>query len=209
MHTSFYQDYWNTLVCHVFLVANVHLLANKANSNQSGTGGSRTMAQKRELYRCDWPITKGRAKIVSKCGPDHGFMLAQKFKSKTEAKRAIVCACGASSVPAFRSRLLGCKHPELTCFTNNTRNHLEKNIKDEKQVARRTARELHLGPRSFSNPSCIEHENGTHFRHCPCKNAYYCCKSCQVAHWRVHRKACSYHLESKKKKSGKKKAQEQ
>ena len=33
----------------VFLVANVHLLANKANSNQSSTSGSRTMARRREL----------------------------------------------------------------------------------------------------------------------------------------------------------------
>lgn len=138
-------------------------------------------------------------------GSKYAQFLAAKYTSKKAAKRAVVFACEASTAAVFRTRILSCKHPQKSMVIPNSF-RLEKDIGSEKKTARNTARGLHFVPRTCSNPQCSEKEKQEElFRKCPCKDACYCCKSCQVSHWPVHKLRCEYQAKKKgdKKKSKK------
>jgi hypothetical protein len=49
-----------------------------------------------------------------------------------------------------------------------------------------------------SNPACFSRGTRDEFDLCPCLRVSYCCKDCQVAHWKEHRPDCSYHKKKKR-----------
>lgn len=126
------------------------------------------------------------------CGPDFVQLLSTQLKSREAAKQAIIFACGASTVRTFRSRILSCKFPEITTARLDGATRIDKGFKEDKKLAREIIREQHFPRRCCSNPDCSEQEKQAwSFHLCPCKNAYFCGKSCQVSDWPMHKLSCS------------------
>lgn len=154
------------------------------------------------LYRAGFqPLNDGAGEqLLSKFGRKAVCYLSPQFMSREQAKKAIVTCCGASSVPAFRCCILTCRQTQGS-VTRSANFYFEvKGEKQQKKSARRTARTNLFVPRFCSNIGCEEYERDAPFKKCPCKEAYYCSKDCQVAHWMTHKHVCADRAKRKKNK---------
>lgn len=150
-------------------------------------------------FQC--PTTAFSDDILTGFGPDFVPLLSPRFKQREAAKKAVICACRASTVNAFRSIILSTKRPDLVSYTNDEGGRLEKDIAGEKKLARKAAKENHFPsvPRLVcSNPACAKEEEQSSFQRCPCQEVCYCCKACQVANWPTHKHICRDRAAKKK-----------
>jgi hypothetical protein len=138
------------------------------------------------------------AQVVPIYNPGAERMLASKYRSKIAMRTALIQAFQTASVRDFRAAILSLKDPKappLKPFRSGADNTTNKYIrKQEKETAREAAVETAAMPLAICDyPTCRAGAVGV-IKLSPCsrcRDARYCSKECQVAHWKVHKQSCS------------------
>jgi len=140
-------------------------------------------------------------------------LLKKTFRKKTMARRILDLAFQKQSVEDFRKIVLSCRNPSrngknMTFCIQPTKESLQSSSEDESTRAAREALRSKLNMSitiCCGGPDCTATCDGKDitFMKCPCKGQFYCQKSCQVAHWKEHRKTCTYYAKMKQQKAKK------
>jgi tetratricopeptide (TPR) repeat protein len=142
---------------------------------------------------------------ILNAGGRNQHILKDEVQSKAGSKHALLALAKESNVESFHSSLL-----KLKAVGTDKVAVVKSGIRvpqvDGKKVARAKMPCSDFATTvttPCSNPACFSRGTRDEFDLCPCQRVSYCCKVCQVAHWKEHRPNCSYH-KNKKRSSNKK-----
>lgn len=143
---------------------------------------------------------------------EKGTVLKSSLRNKKGSRRMLDLAFQKPNVEHFRATILECGNPKLRGVAiKNVLEEEGQSRNSRKQESTAQAQELlrsKLKPIKIqvdcANPSCsvketVEKLKDTTMKHCPCKQVYYCQKSCQPTHWSKHKQTCSHYVEMNKK----------
>jgi MYND finger len=127
---------------------------------------------------------------------------AQASSPKKKALRSLRALGESTKVEDFRAKLHSYLKPnargqnsKIQLTFNGTYDRKD-NAKMDKRAARdQVASSLTAGYNyrnecSCNNPTCTGTHDMEKLLCCPCKKVLYCCKECQVAHWKAHKTVC-------------------
>jgi hypothetical protein len=142
---------------------------------------------------------------ILNAGGRNQHILKDEVQSKAGSKHALLALAKESNVESFHSSLLKLKAID-TDKVAVVKSGIRVPQVDGKKVARAKMPCSDFATTvttPCSNPACFSRGTRDEFDLCPCQRVSYCCKVCQVAHWKEHRSNCSYH-KNKKRSSNKK-----